>query len=378
MIKEILSTTLLLSFFISQVYGQCPKNMVIKGENLIKNGDFNQGNESFRSDYSFRRHFFIINEVQEAEYSIQINPLYAESSFAQCFGWDGIDNSMMVVKGDNKPSALVWGQKVFLKENETYNFSFWLSSLKDEGSHPISFRVLVGGKILGDIEHSQIKTCNWKEYNFHWLAKKEKEVEIKIVSTYEGGERGNNFAIDGLVLYTCHEQPKEQLMAFLDESINIQKRSKLIEEEIIPSIVDTKSQDIEEGEKQKESIEEQITQLVSGNLKSITLDNIFFEFGKSTLKPNSYKELDELASILNTTFKDKKIKIMGHTDNIGSESSNLALSRNRARSVMTYLLTKKVDYNRITSEGYGSSKPIDSNDTEEGRQSNRRVEFKLL
>ncbi|MBT1703045.1 OmpA family protein [Chryseosolibacter indicus] len=110
---------------------------------------------------------------------------------------------------------------------------------------------------------------------------------------------------------------------------------------------------------------------------TIALNNVFFDFNKATLKPESFLELNHIAELL----KEKagmQVEIAGHTDAIGSDAFNLTLSEKRAKSVIQYLVSKGVQKNRLKAQFYGEAKPLDSNDTEEGRQKNRRVEFKIL
>lgn len=109
----------------------------------------------------------------------------------------------------------------------------------------------------------------------------------------------------------------------------------------------------------------------------IRLNNIFFETAKATLLPESQMELDNLVKILNEN-PGMKIEIRGHTDNVGSDASNQTLSENRAKAVVTYLVEKGIAANRLTSIGFGESAPETTNDTEEGRAQNRRVEFKII
>lgn len=109
----------------------------------------------------------------------------------------------------------------------------------------------------------------------------------------------------------------------------------------------------------------------------IRLNNIFFEFNKADLKEESYSELDRLVEILKDN-KKLKIEIGGHTDDKGSESYNLKLSKDRASSVVAYLVSKGISANRLTSKGYGESQPVVTNDSDENRAFNRRVEFKIL
>ncbi len=108
----------------------------------------------------------------------------------------------------------------------------------------------------------------------------------------------------------------------------------------------------------------------------IVLKNIFFETDSYDLKGQSDAELSVLIKFLNTN-PTVKIEIGGHTDNVGSKMHNDALSLNRAKSVYNYLVSKSIDKSRITFKGYGFSKPIDTNDTEQGRAKNRRTEFKI-
>lgn len=109
----------------------------------------------------------------------------------------------------------------------------------------------------------------------------------------------------------------------------------------------------------------------------VRLNNIFFDFSKATLKQESYLELDNLVNLLNEN-PSMEIFIAGHTDNVGSDEFNLKLSKERAYSVLDYLKSKGISANRLTSDGFGKSRPITSNDTEEGRAINRRVEFTII
>ena len=109
----------------------------------------------------------------------------------------------------------------------------------------------------------------------------------------------------------------------------------------------------------------------------IRLNNIFFEFAKATLLPESMVELDRLVGILNQ-YPGMVIEVAGHTDNVGGDASNLKLSQDRAGSVMKYLLDHGVAAARLQARGYGESAPVVPNDTDEHRQLNRRVEFVIL
>jgi outer membrane protein OmpA-like peptidoglycan-associated protein len=111
--------------------------------------------------------------------------------------------------------------------------------------------------------------------------------------------------------------------------------------------------------------------------KIFRLNNIFFETDKSELLAKSFEELDKLFLMLKNS-ESMKIEISGHTDSTGMENHNLLLSQARAKAVVDYLVQKGIDKTRISYKGYGSSNPMTTNDTEEGRAENRRVEFKIL
>lgn len=111
--------------------------------------------------------------------------------------------------------------------------------------------------------------------------------------------------------------------------------------------------------------------------KTVRMNNIFFEFDKAALTSESTAELDRLVSFLQSR-SDIRIEISGHTDNVGADEYNLRLSELRAQSVVDYLISKAVASGRLVAKGYGKTKPVESNATEEGRQKNRRVEFTIL
>jgi outer membrane protein OmpA-like peptidoglycan-associated protein/Tol biopolymer transport system component len=111
--------------------------------------------------------------------------------------------------------------------------------------------------------------------------------------------------------------------------------------------------------------------------KPVVLRNVFFATGSAILRPESRLELDRLKQLLldNPTLR---IQINGHTDNVGAEQDNQILSENRAKAVYEYLLGAGIADERLRYKGYGKNRPIDSNDTEEGRQRNRRTEFVVI
>jgi outer membrane protein OmpA-like peptidoglycan-associated protein len=109
----------------------------------------------------------------------------------------------------------------------------------------------------------------------------------------------------------------------------------------------------------------------------VRLNNVFFDFDKWDLRPESFIELNRVVELL-TENPAIEIEMSAHTDSRGTDDYNFKLSDNRARSVMEYIISKGIASTRITSHGYGETKPVATNDTDEGRQLNRRVEFKIM
>ncbi len=111
--------------------------------------------------------------------------------------------------------------------------------------------------------------------------------------------------------------------------------------------------------------------------QAIVLKNVFFETGSAQLLDASQQELDRLYRLL-ADNPDMRIQINGHTDEVGGEEDNQLLSENRAKAVYEYLIEKGIEEKRLAYKGFGESKPIATNNTEEGRQQNRRTEFVIL
>jgi len=122
--------------------------------------------------------------------------------------------------------------------------------------------------------------------------------------------------------------------------------------------------------------------VVAGNTEVLTykptiLRNVFFDTGSADLRPESFTELNRLKQFLEE-YPTVKIQLNGHTDNVGSDQDNLTLSDNRAKAVHTFLVENGIVATRMTYRGYGETTPIDTNETDIGRQANRRTEFVIV
>ena len=110
---------------------------------------------------------------------------------------------------------------------------------------------------------------------------------------------------------------------------------------------------------------------------SVVLNNIFFDVNKFDIKPESQVELDKIVQLMNDN-PTIKIQIAGHTDNVGKPAENLALSNNRTKTVVSYLINKRISPQRLSYKGFGETQPVADNKTDEGRAKNRRTEMKVV
>ena len=110
---------------------------------------------------------------------------------------------------------------------------------------------------------------------------------------------------------------------------------------------------------------------------TVRLQNIYFDFDRTTLKDESFPELNKVVEFLKQN-ETVEIEISGHTDNRGSDEYNVNLSQGRSQAVVDYIIGQGIDEFRIVAHGYGETKAIDTNDTDAGRANNRRVEFTIL
>lgn len=212
--------------------------------------------------------------------------------------------------------------------------------------------VLIGGKII----RSRDQGINWEYVE---LDKSVKSIEIN--------------PIDPTVLYAVTEEG--DIYITRDEGENWEQYGYEVRE---PG---------EKGDIQFLSVEEETGEIIAGGEEKIyelgeveekkILSMVHFDFDSDKLKSEAYPILDEVVRLLKEK-EGRRVIITGHTDNIGTEEYNLGLSRRRAESVKKYLISKGISKDRIESYGYGESMPIASNDTEEGRSKNRRVEILII
>ena len=108
------------------------------------------------------------------------------------------------------------------------------------------------------------------------------------------------------------------------------------------------------------------------------LQKVYFRTNKAVIRPKSFELLDNVAEVLKAHTQLKRIQVEGHTDDRGRDAYNMQLSQRRAQAVVDYLVGKGVEASRLEAVGYGETKPIASNDTDEGRATNRRVQLTIV
>ncbi|MBK9152273.1 MAG: OmpA family protein [Saprospiraceae bacterium] len=127
----------------------------------------------------------------------------------------------------------------------------------------------------------------------------------------------------------------------------------------------------------KSAMEAALKETATDADKTIQLKHVFYKTGSDELSDLSKYELDNLADLMQKNA-GVRVELGGHTDNTGDPAANLTLSQKRADNVRAYLINKGIDAARLVSKGYGQDKPLESNDTEEGRQKNRRTELRII
>jgi outer membrane protein OmpA-like peptidoglycan-associated protein len=312
--KKLLSV-LSLSLLLIRLQAQCPDGLVASEQNLISNGDFEQNETAFTTDYQ-------PHTVAEAG-------RYRIVSDAHTFwpGFIGIgDRNFLAVDGAAGANKIVWQQEMAVQKNTLYFFSAWVSNLYT--IYPAVLQFSINGQLLDKPFHSPKERNKWEQFFVNWYSGQHQKAVITIVSQ-NPGSHGNDFGLDRLKFCAC-----------------------------VASLLPKELQEVEPG-------------------KVIQLRNVLFETASAKILPTSFPELEQLVTYLRE-HPGVEIEIAGHTDNIGEENDNLELSQSRADAIGKYLTNKNITSKRLLLKGYGEQLPISSNETLEGRQRNRRVEFKII
>jgi outer membrane protein OmpA-like peptidoglycan-associated protein len=241
--------------------------------------------------------------------------------------------------------------------NQTYMVEFYLSRAELSIGSVKEFGVLFTDKISMGITGVGIpKEPSVEMTKKHGFRKKGRWMKFSAVYTAKGGETA---MIIGYFNHSKIKRFRGYAHYYVDDV----------------SVVAIEPQDKDKPDFKNEIVEKN-TPVLPGLDEIITLKNIFFESNQSELLPTSFNELNQLVGYLNL-LPQTNIEINGHTDFTGDEVKNRVLSELRAKAVADYLIAHAIAPERIIFKGYGSSKPIATNATIEGKQLNRRVDFIL-
>lgn len=311
----------------SVAYSQCPEGMITSENNLIINGDFSQGNAFFESDYTFSSTAICQKDkiLAEGYYAITTNPHSVHCDFVVSGDHTSGSGAMMVVNGNIEPGQVVWKQRVKVHPYSTYYFSAWIANAVSQAPSQMSFSI--NGIPLGDPIIAPPLPGTWKQFFTTWTSGNEKEAEISIINRNTIAY-GNDFMLDDIVFFLCTSPNFSQALDTANTGAVIEMR------------------------------------------------DVFFDTGRFILRKDSYSQLGMLVKYLKNK-PGSRIEIRGHTDNTGKADDNLILSEKRARAVYNYLVSAGIDKKRLTYTGLGQTQPVATNETIEGRQKNRRVEFRI-
>jgi OOP family OmpA-OmpF porin len=255
-----------------------------------------------------------------------------------------------------------------LMAGKTYHFEAWFRLLSISTMGLKHFGVYFSKKpfVFSDKVDS---TNSLYIYSKRGLINNYKWIKLEGDYTAQGGER--TITIGNFVKHTKHDMfrlNRDKLFSTFHEAYYFVDDVSLVEK------TDSAEQVQAKPLIKKDTSPLFKNEFMTGDL--IRLKSIFFETGKSDLTEDTYPELDKLADLLEKR-PEMEIRINGHTDNHGNEESNQKLSEARAKAVFDYLIEKGIS-NEIDFKGFGSTKPVAGNDTEEGRKKNRRVEFEII
>ncbi len=208
------------------------------------------------------------------------------------------------------------------------------------------------------------------------LLRKKEPFHLKLKSKQEEVDRiQSELDAENAKLKEALNSGSENIQEAFDRVETILRRYKKAIADLEHAMAEAKFQWMEE-EGQSLNIRQDYTLQTAKVGAKFELKNIFFDFGKTTLRKDSEAELDKLYAIMSKS--EIVIELGGHTDSIGSEEANQRLSQDRVNSVRNYLVNKGIDPGRLKAVGYGETQPVASNSSEEGRALNRRVEVKIL
>lgn len=298
---------------------------------LLQNGSFESGNQGFFSDLEYSKYILSPGSFTITNKASKLNPNYKDPVGGDHTKGNG---SYLVADFNTDKGSIVWKTKIEVNPDSKYRFKAYFCNLYDQSKadqeynpfgtiseHACAIRLLVNGKEVGSTFYYKKNQHVWLETSVDWYSNSTKGLVEIAIKSENNSPVGNDLALDDISFKYLHRTPET-----------------------------------------KPKIENRFT-----------LKTVNFKVGSSELLPESYAELDSLVTKL-MLEPNKKVKLEGHTDNIGIEENLLKLSQDRVKKVKSYLVTKGIKQDRISTIGFGGSKPVADNTNEVTRKLNRRVE----
>ncbi|HWZ21553.1 MAG TPA: OmpA family protein [Cytophagaceae bacterium] len=383
---------LVLFLFSSSVLFAQSKNREI---NLVKNGDFEDGNYGFTSEFSYN-----FNRNFPGQYSITNAASRLNSDFLNPVGGDHTYGSgfYFVLNSDEQGGKKAWSTTVNVVPNSTYKFGVYYCNLfKDQpvktgfafesgdvqGNDP-TIKFIVDGKQVGELDRDYYHIYRWIYTTATWYSGKHNGSVTISIENANKSMNGNDLAMDDIEFSYIETMPDDYVPPGMRTVMSAEYREEMAKN-YKPSKRVISFADIQKGDElapgiytikyRPQSIIEDT--LLSKKGAKFQLHNLVFTQGEPEISSAGKVELDRLANWMESE-ETIKIRVEGHTDNVGKQELNLKLSQERVYNVKLYLMKKGIAEERIETIGYGGALPIADNSKEASRKLNRRVEFEII
>jgi len=365
----------------------------ISEENLVVNGDFEQGNTNFRSDYYYNLEYkagqYIVTNNAASIDNDLANPIYGDHTSGH--------GNYFVVNSNGQKGRRAWYATVQVKPNSRYYFHISFCNLFSHQPAKTSFAFDPGdikgndpqiSVVIGNdpvlVERDFYHVLRWVGADAFWYSGTHSGTVYITIENINTSIFGNDLALDDIGLFFVETMPPGY------------KPPQAVNTIVAKDYVAAKKENERRRRKLSEYGEFETTDTISNGIyeihykaasknppkedslnTKIRLQSISFNQGKAYLLPPAMRQLDLIADWMK---KDTLIRVrfIGHTDNVGDSLLNVKLSEERVHNVKQYLEKKGIASNRIEIIGVGGAFPIADNDTEESRRLNRRVEMEIL
>lgn len=388
------STLLLLSIsFIhfSSAWGQSRDTL----KNLIRNGDFEAGNRDFSSHFRYNR-----SGLDHGEYSVTRNAAALNNDLKNPDKGDHTSGNgyYLVANSDGRPGRKIWCGKAFVIPNSIYRISAYFCNLYKhrpsygftiggfqvggvpEGNDP-EVRITIHNKQVGETDKDKFQMFRWLHTSAEWYSGKDSGyVEVCLENVNLTAE-GNDLAFDDIGFFYIKTMPQGYEPYINPTIMNEAYMEKLAAgnkpdpRRTIAFADLTRGDSIAPGIYTIHPRKKEAGKLKEG--QKISLPNLIFEQSNFSLLPEAQAELEKLAAWMKNNPRIK-IRLEGHTDNIGDPAMNVKLSEDRVMKAKEYLVELGIDPARIETIGYGGAHPAEDNLNEETRKLNRRIEFVII